>query len=150
MPDRHLWTRHSTKQIAFDGSAGNGAVGTVLVLTITGRVIVHALTAFCTEDLVSAGAGTVECGTPTTSTDFIAQTLATLIDVNEWWMDATPVAGSTLIKLPASSADGAGAAQAFKALSDNIILTIATGDITDGTVVIDVIYTPLTDGGRLF
>jgi hypothetical protein len=148
MPDRHLWQRHSTKTITFTGAAGLGAVGTVTVFTCTGRSIIHAITAFCTEDLVG-NLATIELGTATTSNDFVVQTTAEGIDVNKWWGDATPSAGSILIKIPATGADGIGAAQSFKTISSDIIATIATADVTDGTIVFDVIYTPLTDGARL-
>lgn len=147
MPDRHLWQRHSTKTIALDGTTGNGEAGTVIVFTITGRVLVHAITAFCTEDLVSAGGGTVELGVAADTDAFIAQTTATAVDVNEWWQIATPSAGANT--LADSVTGGLTTSQRAKTVSTNIIITVGTADVTDGTIVFDVIYTPLTDGGRL-
>ena len=151
MPDRHLWTRHSTQIIAFDGSAGNGAVAapsTVLVFTITGRVLVHAVTAFCTEDLAGATA-TLALGTTGDTDAFIASTTATDIDANDWWSAASPPAASSNT-LADSVTGGITTSQRAKTLSANMFITIATADITDGTIVFDVIYTPLTDGARLY
>ena len=42
------------KSIAFDGTAGNGATGTVTVYTITGQVQVVTFVPFCTESLAEA------------------------------------------------------------------------------------------------
>lgn len=146
MPDRHLWTRHSTKIIAFTGAAGNGAVGTVLVFTVTGRVLVHAIAAFCTEDVAGA-TGTLTLGTTGDVDAFIALTTGTDIDVNEWWTAASPAAGS---KSPLEVVTGGlVTSQGAKLLSENIILGVLTADITDGTIVFDVLYTPLTNGARL-
>jgi len=36
-----------------------------------------------------------------------------------------------------------------KAVSESVILTIGAADVTDGTLVIDMWYTPITDDGAL-
>lgn len=149
MPDRHLWTRHSQKTITFTGAAGGGAAGTVTVFTLTGRVIVHYVTAYCTADLTTTGAATIEFGVTADTDTFIVQTVATAIDVDEWWGDATPAAGSVVVSIPASTVDGIGSAQSFKTLSTNPLLTIGTADVNGGSIVFDIFYTPLTDGARL-
>jgi hypothetical protein len=147
MPDRHLWTRHSTKSITFTGAAGAGAVGTVAVFTITGRVLIHAITAFCTVDVAGA-TGTLILGSTGDTDGFIAITTGTDIDADEWWQAAAP--SSAVATLVDSVAGGATTSSRLKALAANIFITVATADITAGTIVFDVIYTPLTDGGRLF
>lgn len=149
MPARHNWTWHSTKSITFAGGTGTGAAGTVTVFTVTGRVILHALTAFCTSDLTVSGAATIELGVTGQTAVIIVQTTASGIDANEWWGDATPIAGSVVIRQPDSTVDGAGTAQAERTLSTDVIATIATADVTGGTLIFDAIYTPLTDGARL-
>ncbi len=141
MPDRHLWTRHSTKTITFDGTAGNGAVGTVTVFTITGRVIVTHWTVFCTDSLTEAGAtASMSYGTAANTTLLTADATGgpTAIDVGEFWVDASPLAVETL------------SATMQKAISEDTILTIGTQNVTGGTLVFDVLYIPLTDGARLF
>lgn len=151
MPDRHLWTRHSTKLITFTGGVNAGdfdGTPTVIVFTITGRVLVHAVTQFCTVDLVSAGGGTLVYGVTGDTDAFIGTTTATDIDANEWWAAASPPANSG-VTLADSVTGGITTSQRLKAVSGNMFLTIGTSDITGGAIVFDVLYTPLTDGGRL-
>lgn len=148
MPDRHLWRRHSTKTITFDGTAGGGAAGTeVTVFTITGRVHVCEIGAFCTTDLTTTGAATIELGVTADTDAFIAQTVATTIDANEWWASATPNAGAATQGQNPNA--GATTAAMDKFASTNIVLTIGTADVSTGVIVFDVIYDPLTDGARL-
>ena len=132
------WLKAPTKTITFDGTAGNGAVGTVTVWTITGRVLAIYISAFCTQTLT--GAATLEFGTTTTTTDFIAQIAsATSLATNDWWIGTAS---------PASSGQmGAGALEAF--ISANPILTIGSTAITGGTLVFDCFYLPLTSNGAL-
>lgn len=142
--------KHARATIAFDGTAGGGAVGTaVTIFTITGRVWVDLISAFCTEDLVSAGGGVLEVGCSSDVDAFFVNQTATAIDVNEWVAAAsvTPQAGAISVSVP--SGGGYNSIQTHKALSANIIGTITVGDITDGTIVFDVWYTPLTDDGKL-
>ena len=148
MPDRHLWTRHSTKTITFTGAAGAGAAGTVTVFTITGRVFIHQITAFCTTLLTATGAATLSFGTAGDIDAFIAITTATDIDANEWWGTSTPAVDSYSPVVGAATG-GYTTQQERKWLSNNAILTVATADVSTGAIVFDVIYTPLTDGARL-
>ena len=137
-PEVYNRSRAPTKTIAFDGTAGNGATGTVVVWTITGRVWIERVSAFCTETLV--GAATLEFGSTTTTTELIAQIAnATSLATNDWWTGS----GS-----PASSGQApAGAIDVY--FSANPILTIAAANITDGTLVFDCWYSPLTAGASL-
>ena len=73
MPDRHLWTRHSTKTITFTCAAAAGAVGTVAVFTVTGRGLVHYTSVFCTTLLTESGVtATISYGTAGDVDAFIA------------------------------------------------------------------------------
>lgn len=143
--DRHLWFRHATKTVTFDGGAGSGAAGTVTVFTITGRVYVEAMFAFCT--VLLAGGATLSLGTAGDVDGFIAATTDTDIDANEWWTAASPAAGSK--SLLVVNTGGLVTSQIRKALSENVILTVASADTTSGAIVFDALYTPLTDGARL-
>ena len=138
--------QHARSTIAFDGAAGNGAQGTVDVFSITGRVLVTKLTAFCTESLEGA-TSTVVLGVANDINGFIAQTVATVMDINQWWGDATPDLGSVSIFTVSSS--GQAISLTNKAISEDIIITVATADCTNGTIVFDVWYTQITDGGSL-
>lgn len=145
MPDRHLWVRHTTKDLTFTGAAGAGATGANTIFTITGRVWAHLVSAFCLTDL--AGGGTLSLGTAGDTDGFIAATTDTDIDQNDWWTAATPAAGS---KSPLEVLTGGlVTSQGSKLLHENIILTIATNPTTAGRIVFDVLWTPLTDGARL-
>jgi hypothetical protein len=145
MPDRHLWTRHSNKRITYTGAADAGATGVNTIFTITGRVWLHLVSAFCETLLVGGGAW--ELGVAADVDAFIAVTTDTDIDANEWWTSATPIAGAEGPLKPIASTVPS---QMDMLLSQNIILTIATNPTTSGVMAFDVLYTPLTDGGRLF
>lgn len=124
-----------SKKIEFTGAASLGAVGTVPVATISGAVLIEALTTRCTEDLVGATA-TLEMGVSGDTAGLIAQTTATDIDSGEFWTDASPEAG---VGTPITN----------KTIDQNIILTVGTAAITDGTLWIDIFYYPLFNDGSL-
>ena len=84
---------HVRKTVTFTGGAGAGAVGSVAVFTITGRVWVDVtgLSVFCTTDLVDAGGGspaTLALGV-TGNTSLLsggaALDPADGLDANDWW-----------------------------------------------------------------
>ena len=131
---------HATKTIAFDGSAGNGAVGDVTVFTITGRVWLLGIMAFCTEDLAEGGAtATISLGTASIDSALIAGTTAVDIDNNEWWATATPTGELDQIE----------AIQVDVLLSANIVITITSQAVSNGTIIFDAYYIPITSNGAL-
>ena len=135
-----LATKHVTKTIAFDGSAGNGAVGTVTIFTITGRIWLLAITAFCTEDLTEGGAtATIEIGSSTVEAGLIPVINAVGIDNNDWWVADPGLAGLVQIQ----------AAQVDVVMSENIIATVRAQAVNNGTLVFDVFYIPVTSNGAL-
>lgn len=79
---------------AFDGGSPNargedgGANDPFTLFTVTGDVIVR-LFGVCTADLVG-DTTTIQVGVVGNTTAFIADTLATDIDANDIWTDATP------------------------------------------------------------
>ena len=128
--------RHADKTITFSNTSG-----TVTVFSITGRVLILSLTAFCTADLVEDGAVTgIELGGATDVNAFIVSTDPATIDANEWWADASPVGGVKQMD----------ALQVDVMTDEDIILTITGGtDLNSGAIVFDVFYLPLTDGASL-
>ena len=133
-------SRHVRSTIAFDGGAGNGATGDVVVFTITGRVWLLGLTAFCTEDLTEgAPTATVQLGTPARDGLLIAVVNAVDIDNNEWWTDGTPV----------TELDQMDAIQVDVVLSANIVILVSAQSVSNGTLVFDAFYIPLTSNGAL-
>lgn len=130
-----------SKTITFTGLTGAGEVAnpTISVFTVTGEVLIEKLVPMCTVDLVSAGGGTLSNGITGSVALFLAATTATTIDVGEFWVNTTPVANG--VALPA----------AFKdiVITDNIIWTVATADITAGAIRCDVWWRPLSADGNV-
>lgn len=78
----------ATKTLTF---SNNGA-GTLTLFTVTGDVIVKII-ATCGTLVTSGAAANVEVGVPGTTDGIIATTVATAIDADEIWHDATPDSG---------------------------------------------------------
>lgn len=128
------------KTIAFTGAAGLGAQGAVPLFTLTGSVFVEEIGGVVTEDIVSGGSATLALGVTGATGLFIAATAkAQLAVATPVWVSTTGTAGG--IVLPA------GAQRSLIAAS--IIGTVATADITDGTIVITVRYFPHSADGAL-
>ncbi len=143
--------QRASKTITFDGTAGNGAVGTVAVFTVTGRVFVEYVVAFCTTDLTEALAtATMVLGTATDTDALLGDATGgpTAIDANEFWIGAAaPVAGGLT---SATNATGGQTSTARnKAISENIILTIGAQAVNGGVLVITAFWHPITDGATL-
>ena len=138
MPSKPLLSRvpkHFVKTITFDGGAGSGAVGTVAVGTVTGRILLQHLAAFCSTDLAGASA-TIELGVAGNTAELIAQATATNLDANEFWSAATPETG-------------AAPALVDKLVALNIILTVGTANVTAGVIEISGFWLPLSVDGNL-
>lgn len=134
------------KTIAFDGTAGNGAVGTVALFTTTGRVHVASWTAFATETVVDAGGGTpatLVMGVDGDAAMFGGGALdpADALTANKWWGAGNAVASGGV--------NGASNYGNGWEVSVNIILSVWNEAISDGTIVFDFWYLPITDDGAL-
>jgi len=126
----------ATKTVAFDGTAGNGAVGTVNLFTITGAVWVVSAFATCSESVAGATA-TIQLGITGATNTFIPSTTATSISVNTVWADNGP-----------SIAEGTGLSRIIGA-SNTLLATIGTANITDGTLTFYVLWRPLSSDGNI-
>ena len=144
--------RHVRKTITFDGTAGNGAIGTVTVFTITGRVLLEIVAPVVTADLISAGAATVAFGYPSggrstlliDATDY-SNLLATGMWTGAYGVDVTRFAQTVLPQMDSTSSEF-GRPLYFDA---NPTFTIAGAAVTGGTIVVDIWYRPITDDGAL-
>lgn len=136
-----LGDRCEQKVVAFTGAAGNGAVGTVALFTVTGGVRLR-LVCICTENLAEAGAtATIEVGIAGATTTFIAQVNAVEIDAGEIWHDGTPDSANELWSVTATTAER------ILGNGQDIIATIGAQNVTDGTLVFTAYWTPLTSTG---
>ena len=132
--------KHDRKTITFDGSAGNGAVGIVTALAITGRVLVRRMSVFCVLGLASPGsATTISVGVASDVDAFINAAQAIAIDTNQWWTPSAVAVGAAQLK--ANMLD--------VAVSEDIIYDILAAAVSGGTLVCDVWWEAVTDDGAL-
>jgi glutamate dehydrogenase/leucine dehydrogenase len=132
--------RDATKTMTYSAVAGSGNVGSVALFTVTGEVLIVAMSAFCTTLLTESGAtATIALGVTGSTSLFIAATNAVEIDANEFWVDATPDANG--IAVPAALKD--------IIITDNIINTVGATNITAGVIRYDVIWIPLSSNGNV-
>ncbi|MBP9897468.1 MAG: hypothetical protein KBF28_03790 [Gemmatimonadales bacterium] len=113
-----------------------GMTPTATLFTVTGVVAVKVF-ARCTESLAGATA-TVEVGTALTTAGLIAQTTGTDLDINEIWHDATPDASVEAITVLSE-----------KIVAQDIIQTIGTAGVTDGTLVYYCLWSPISSNGAV-
>lgn len=128
----HLITK---KTIAYTGAAGLGAQGATTLFTVTGNVIATVF-AVCSEDLAGATA-TIEVGISGNTAALLPQSTATDIDAGEVWVDTGP---ATIEGVPSD-----------KILTNgtDIIETVATADITNGTITYYCAWVPLDTGASV-
>ena len=88
-------------------------------------------------DLAGATA-TVEVGVTGNTAAIIAQTTATDIDNGDVWRDATPAVGAEALNDPIFIADG-----------KDVILTVATANVTAGVVRFYCVWYPISADGAV-
>lgn len=102
-----------------------GAQAAYTIFTVTGDVCVQVF-GLCQVLLDSAGAPTIELGIAGNTAAIVAQTAGKDLDAYETWQDATPEANPGAVSLDSRGfvcANGA-----------NVIMTIATADLTAGDI----------------
>ena len=129
----------ASKTVTFTGAANLGQLNTNTTLfTVTGEVQIVAIVPFCTTDLAGA-LGQVSLGITGALALFIAATLGTDIDANEFWVDTTPDPNG--VALPAALKD--------IAITDNILAAVTVADLTGGVLRVDVYWRPLSANGNV-
>jgi len=137
MPGAPLLTRvpkHYLKTITFDGAAGSGAVGSVNVATVTGRILLLEASLHCTTAL--AGGGSISFGVTGNTAALIASTTGTDIDAGEFWADTTPEAAVS-------------DAIVNKNISADMLFTIITDTITAGVIEVSLFWLPYSNGAKV-
>lgn len=115
----------------FDGT-GNPTT----LFTVTGRVLVKFF-AVC-EVTVTGASGTIEAGTALSTTGLIALTTGTNLAANEIWHDATPDASVELSSILTE-----------KIVSQNIIQTVRTANLTAGRLRYFCLWKPISADGNV-
>lgn len=138
------WPQYKSQEltVTFDGGTLNG-IGDIdgtnnpyTMFTVTG-IIEVSIIAKCTTSLVGASA-TVEVGTALSTAGLIAQTTGTDIDTGDIWHDASPDASVELTSVVKRNI-----------VSQDIILTAATADVTAGVIQFIVRWAPISSDGNL-
>jgi hypothetical protein len=109
----------------------NGTGNPATLFTVSG-VVAMKLFALCTVDLAGAGA-TLIVGTAKNTNGLLVSTVATDLDANELWHDATPDASVELSTIAPE-----------RIVAQNVIQTAGTADITSGSLTYVCLWRPLT------
>ena len=131
--------RRASNSITY-AAGGTGAAGTTTnIFTVTGEVLVGLLVPFCTTSLTeSAGTPELSLGVTGGLADFVASTVATIIDINEFWLADPPVGNSGPVP----------AALKEIAITDHITCTVGgTNNISAGVIRYDLYWRPLSSNG---
>ena len=128
--------KHHVKTITYT-STGDGAVNAqAAIATVTGRVLVTHLAAYCTTTLV--GGGTISLGTVGDVDNLITAMDPTLLLANEIWNDATPGAqthGDSPI--------------VDQVIGSNLITEVLTTLVSAGVIEFSIYWQPLSIDGNL-
>lgn len=127
-------------RIAFDGTSGKGAQGTVTIADPTGVVEIKTPIVHCSESLAGATA-TLALGFASNSS-FFASATATDIDAGQI---NDPSGG---YQADAAAFGGNNGPESY-AMVGNLILTVGTADITDGQLDFFIFWRPLSSDGAL-
>ena len=138
---------HIRKTVAFTGGVGLGAQGTVALFTTTGVVMLKEMSIRCTETLVTVN-GTFVMGTTNNTSSILGSVTP-----------ANIVTGNILsdIDLTGSAGSGAAASAGYNALgaygelitNESVLLTISTAAVSDGTLIFDCWWKPVSADGAL-
>ena len=121
------------KTVTFDDD-----VGVITLFTVTGHVAVK-LIAVCITNVASAGAANIEVGIAGATSTIIATTVATAVDAEEIWHDATPDAKIELLSV---------AAEYIITDGSDIILT-PSAQVDSGVIAFYLDYAPLSVDGAV-
>lgn len=129
------------REITFTAGGTGLATTETDLFTVTGAVLVHSITAYCTTNLdQSAGTPTLSLGVNNVVAEFIAATTATLIDAGTLWVDNAPDADAE--PLVAGMKD--------ILVEENISCTVGgTSNISAGVISVAVLWSPITADGNV-
>ena len=127
-----------SKTFAFDGTSGNGAVGTAAIFSVSGEVRIKVF-GVCAEDLTGTG-GNIHVGTNGSAESFVGSTVVTAIDVNEIWLDTSPGPDvDNYSNIP----------EKILVNGNDVIYQISGTAVTDGTIRFIAYWTPVSEDGSV-
>lgn len=132
--------RHAIGNYSF--AVDGGAQTAFTIFAVTGDVLLTVL-GVCKALLDSGGAATVQLGIVGNTAALIALTTATDIDANETWQDVGPEANPGAVDV------FGGARQFVVAGGADIILTVATANLTAGVLDFHCFWVPLSNDGAV-
>ena len=132
-PDTGLLANVLERNITFTASVV-GTVGTTALANVTGVVALDVF-GVCSSTLQGVD-GLIRVGTNLVPAGLIADTVATGIDINEIWHDASPDAS-----IEATSIVGK------NIVTEDIIYTIGSTAISDGAIDFYIVWSPISDDG---
>ncbi|MBT6757772.1 MAG: hypothetical protein HOA84_05540 [Candidatus Jacksonbacteria bacterium] len=124
----------ASKPITY-AAGSTGATGVTTLFTVTGIVAVN-LFGFCTSDLTSAGAATIEGGVASSTASLADQVTATTIDDHMVYHDAVLLIGGQV-------------AGHMHIVDEDLIQTIGTTTISGGTLTWYVTWVPISTNGNV-
>ena len=118
-----------------------GAQAAYVIFQVTGNVYLYGIFGVCNALLDSGGAATISLGIAGSTVSLIPSTVATVIDAGETWQDNAGTANPAAVILLAHSF--------VVAAGTDIILTVATANLTAGDLNIYAFWMPLSLDGAL-
>ena len=134
-------TTVTTKTLTFIGATPNalgdhdGTSDPYTIFTVSGGRVLARVFGIC-ETSMEGASGTMEVGIAGATASIIPQIVATTLLAGEIWSDATPT-----LKVEAPPA--------ALIIPGNIILTVATANLTAGVITMYCMWEPLTPGARV-
>ena len=122
----------------------DGALDGTAIYTVTGLVLVR-LMAICTENLAGATA-TVEVGITGDTAIFLPQETATQIDSGQLWVNDAANAAFIIVGEEQAAIDNL---PTYLLNGNDIILTVGTQNITDGTLEFYCQYRPISTSASI-
>lgn len=117
-----------------------GAQAAYTIFTVTGDVVMKVF-GVCDVAVTSGGAATIELGVSGNTAVLIAQATATDLILNEIWHDASPT--TTVEQIDPTGREF------IIAGGQDVILTIATADLTAGDIDFYALWVPLSTDGNI-
>ena len=134
---------HVTRTVTFTGGAGAGAAETAILFTVSGTILLDVYTAFISMSCASGGAGTLALGVTGSGAFWTSATAVASLTSNKWILGGSQAAAIGRDHI------GGGSGSIGQITNDNLTWTIGTSSFTQGVIVFDLFYTPLTVGATV-